>query len=545
MSTISTRLCDRRRFLSQAGGAAAAIATGGAIGSETPLATVHAAEVGPLNGAQRDNKAYLVRQQAALFQKNQPRAPHVANTDETLPGYIAFFTKSLPHDANGEVDPFAYAALMRAMTTGDPADFAAIPMGGGARLANPQAAFAFDFIGGDSHAFAARTPPSFGSAETAGEMTELYWHALTRDVPFIEFGSNGAIAAACASLSGLSDFRGPKAGGAVTPATVFRGPTAGDLTGPYISQFLYRDVPSGPYVQQQRVREALPGADYLTSYGSWLAVQNGGSAGTQLYNGTTRRYVANARDLAEYVHRDYTYQAFLNAALMLLSGGPAALADTNPYKASGNQGGFTTFGPAQILDCVATIANLALHATWFHKWSVHRRLRPEEYGGRVHNKIVAGAAYPIHSDLFSSGVLDAVLAATGTYLLPIAYVEGCPTHPAYPAGHAAMAGAAATLLKAFFKETNTMASPVEASADGSALVPCSGTLTVRGELDKLASNISIGRDVAGVHWRTDGAEGMNLGEQVAIRYLMDLRRSFNEPFDGFSFTMFDGTTKTI
>jgi membrane-associated phospholipid phosphatase len=37
-----------------------------------------------------------------------------------------------------------------------------------------------------------------------------------------------------------------------------------------------------------------------------------------------------------------------------------------------------------------------------------------------------------------------------TCLLPVAYAEGCPTHPSYPAAHAATAGACATVLKAFF-----------------------------------------------------------------------------------------------
>ena len=72
-----------------------------------------------------------------------------------------------------------------------------------------------------------------------------------------------------------------------------------------------------------------------------------------------------------------------------------------------------------------------------------------------------------------------------------------------------------------------------------------GSLTVGDELNKLASNIAIGRDAAGVHWRSDGIEGLNLGEAVAIHLLQDLRRCYNENFTGFSFTRFDGTTMTI
>ena len=116
-----------------------------------------------------------------------------------------------------------------------------------------------------------------------------------------------------------------------------------------------------------------------------------------------------------------------------------------------------------------------------------------------------------------------------------------PTHPAYPAGHAVFAGAGATILKAFFNEAFVIPSPVVASPDGSALVPYSGTLTVGNELNKLASNIAVGRDASGVHWRTDGLEGMHLGEAAAIALLQDVRHNYNEPFGGFAFTKFDGT----
>ena len=40
----------------------------------------------------------------------------------------------------------------------------------------------------------------------------------------------------------------------------------------------------------------------------------------------------------------------------------------------------------------------------------------------------------------------------GTYLLPMEFAEGSPIHPSYGAGHATVAGACATVLKAFFPE---------------------------------------------------------------------------------------------
>ncbi len=148
----------------------------------------------------------------------------------------------------------------------------------------------------------------------------------------------------------------------------------------------------------------------------------------------------------------------------------------------------------------------------------------------------------IHGNRQRSLALDEVFDRYGTYLLPMAFPEGCPTHPAYPAGHAAISGACVTALKAFFDESFVIPNPVIATADGFSLGPYDGAqLKVGDELDKLAYNISLGRDTAGIHWRSDCVEGMRLGEAVSISILTDIKNSFNEIFPGFSLTKFDGT----
>jgi hypothetical protein len=68
--------------------------------------------------------------------------------------------------------------------------------------------------------------------------------ALCRDVPFTAFATDDLVAEASAELSGLSDFRGPKRDRRVTADTLFRGATRGDLRGPFLSQFLLRDIPT-------------------------------------------------------------------------------------------------------------------------------------------------------------------------------------------------------------------------------------------------------------------------------------------------------------
>src|SRR5438105_6658339 len=135
---------------------------------------------------------------------------------------------------------------------------------------------------------------------------------------------------------------------------------------------------------------------------------------------------------------------------------------------------------------------------------------------------------------------------TETNLLPMAFSEGCPLHPAYGAGHATVAGACVTILKAWFDESHLIPNPVQATPDGLSLVPYTGpALTVGGELNKLASNVAIGRNLAGVHWRSDATESLKLGEAVAISILRDQRNTYNESFNGFTFTKFDGTRVTI
>jgi len=72
-----------------------------------------------------------------------------------------------------------------------------------------------------------------------------------------------------------------------------------------------------------------------------------------------------------------------------------------------------------------------------------------------------------------------------------------------------------------------------------------GQMTVGGELNKIASNVANGRNIAGVHWRSDATESLQLGEQIAIGILKDQKACYNEIFGGFSLTKFDGTTVTV
>jgi hypothetical protein len=80
--------------------------------------------------------------------------------------------------------------------------------------------------------------------------------------------------------------------------------------------------------------------------------------------------------------------------------------------------------------------------------------------------------------------------------------------------------------------------------EGTKLTNYNSTLKVGDELNKLASNIGIGRNMAGVHYRSDYSESIIIGEKIAISILNDHRRTYNEDYS-FSFTKFDGTPITI
>ena len=92
---------------------------------------------------QRQQRAHQLGHAAALFDMQRPPAIAATNADERMAGYIASFSKTLPHNSLGEVDPKAYTAYLRALGSGNASDFEAIPMGATGKLANPQSAYAF------------------------------------------------------------------------------------------------------------------------------------------------------------------------------------------------------------------------------------------------------------------------------------------------------------------------------------------------------------------------------------------------------------------
>jgi hypothetical protein len=538
---------SRRKFLkrsSEAGVAIAATSVGLSTTLSKPSNYSAAGEVGPSEAGRRAEQSFEIRCDSARADTRRKNPAPTTNGDEELyADRRANFAKTLPHNELGEVEPSAYADWVSILTRGDPGQFERIPRDplAVARLNDPQATYAFDLVGIDSHATHLPPPPAFASRAMAVEMAELYWQALTADVPFQKYEMSPLIPAALSDLSAFSHPLGSSVGAKITAGTLFRGETAGDLIGPYISQFLWLEIPYGIKTIDQRYR--LPGRSqyFLTEFAEWLACQRGAEPAVRLQFDSNPRYICSNRELAEYVHQDFSFQTYLNAALIMFRFGSEALSPTNPYRGSQTQFGDITFGNKNILSLIAQASLLGQKGAYYYKWLVHRRLRPECFAGRIDVHLSGRKSYDIDSAILDCDAVARVKAAHGTWLLPTAFPEGCPTHPSYPAAHATNAGACATILKAFFNEDYTVPNPVEATVDGSDLAPWKGqSLTLGNEINKLANNIALGRDAAGVHYRSDSINGLFVGEEQALGLLCDYSRTYNERFDGFVLSTFSG-----
>jgi hypothetical protein len=540
----------------------------------------------------RRNDAFNNRVEAATIARDRPNVMHMNNNEENDYPNIANFSKGLLHDDNtGEVDSAAYTtyetALQNAINTRSSAPIETIQLGipvqnGGRKLVNPSAGLSFDLEGPDSHHLTNPKAPRIDHLHGAAEIAEVYWMSLLRDINFVDYDEKDIVKEAVNALNDkFSEYpHWPKINEKITVKSIFRGNFKGDLVGPYVSQFMLRGnvdkvlnrkendgyIKYGTCSIDQRHIVAIKGLDFITDYNEWLQIQNGldkninplTNENVHNYYDQTPRFIRNARDLATYVHFDALYQAYLTACIYLQRSG-AEFADGIPFKNSNIQEGFGTFGGPHILSLVTEVATRALKAVWLQKWFVHRRLRPEAFAGLIHAHKSGRRDYTgkIHESILNSPVLQKIFERNeklnkendrgdkqGTYLLPLAFTEGSPMHPSYGAGHATVAGACVTILKAWFKDNLMTGTILEANHDGTELKEYKGNdtdqITIHGELNKLAANVAIGRNMAGVHYRSDYVESAKLGEEIAIGILEEQKINYSEE-PTYHFEKFDGT----
>jgi hypothetical protein len=583
---------SRRSFLQKAGGLTMVI-LGSAIVPLEPLlggkeSRAEASVIGYDSGTRAAASFDYREDQAENENINIGQLPD--NGDSTnFTDFSGNFSKALIHDCLGVPDQQSWLSMKTALTSGQFTDFQNIMVGNphhpfptdpqwpNSHLNGPEASLAFDLEGLDSHATKIPPAPSVASAQTADEQVEHYWAALLRDVAFTDYGASTLAQQAAHDLNGLTyinsaaniEYPHP-----VTTANLFRGqivPGDGNVQGPYLSQFLVQPFMIGQLPVTQKYLTFPAGIDYLTKpgfdQGGYQFVENGGQTPMPTTN-PTPNYIRDGRDLASIPHNDPNYQEYYFAYLILSQIGPPSNpgAPPNPgvpYIGSTTQKPFGTFGAVDITATLAEVTSRAIKAAWFHKWIVNLRLRPEEYGALVQARLVPltciapQASRALHPDVLNDPVLNLIFNKYGSYLLPQAYPEGCPTHPCYPTGHGTVAGACATVLKFFFDGSQQIRPLLQAAGsdikvptnDGSSLTTYdatdAGALTINGELVKLCFNVSFGHGIhAGIHFRSSTYYSILLGEQIALSVLQDRANSYFEPFT-ISITKFDGSTATI
>jgi len=396
------------------------------------------------------------------------------------------------------------------------------------------------------------------------EFLEVYAATYYNDTPLVSLDDGPSdIGSAFADdrqalLSGLEDagVDGPIGDWIQSPTDApdeaFRDAFYGCRTGPYMTQHLAHEVDLyGPQSTYDPTIAPITGDPYGATFDEFETIRGGGTPGVEPplsgYDvsdsdfgpelADEERWAHTGKDLATYVRQDPTYIHYLNAAVQLLGWG-APIDDSMPYAPSDNDlVPYIDGGAVSILDHVGRVCRDALLAGWHQKWRVHRRTRPESYAEKaVLGRNEAESNGPPESAPPMSNLLDFLAQDSETMghvtengfgdgLLPMAFPEGGPAHPAYPSGHSVIAGASATALKTFMENVSYDELDVDprVNTDGtdSGFEPVTDDIDVHGEINKYASNVGMGRIFAGVHYRTDHVYGMLLGEQIAVATLYD------------------------
>lgn len=431
---------------------------------------------------------------------------------------------------------------------------------------------------------------SLSSKYSAAEMVEVYAMALLRSLDFDDYDTAmGDIEIAIDALNEFgTDFRGPKEkqpdnSYKVTRKTLFRGNSPESLRGDYVSKFFYplkrpplfasgcapgtadlsnAQIFFNDFAQFYLVPPPNRRRAFGVTFEDYVAIQNGVIPLPDRYHtGDFTKPPTIIRDgltLGSAVHTDGLYQEYIWAADILTAGDyprtPVSIYTKAPAGSSAlnakNEGDGPTLGPPDAAGLVGAVAIEAARLAWSVKYLVARRARPEVFGALIHKRLTGGSANDygnIDNRLLAAGtkvrrLLNRIRTQNGqfiryapstgspnTYLLSQLFPEASPAHPAWTSGHATIAGACVTVIKAIFDDT----APLRQQRNITPPPPFTdekGIVTVGGELDKLASNVALGRNFGGVHYRSDGEHGILLGEELAIRFLQDNLRIYREKF---------------
>ena len=379
------------------------------------------------------------------------------------------------------------------------------------------------------------------------EMLEVYAMALARDVPFEQWQTDPLIARLYSSLNAFYS-RHRLVG--IEPPTLnalFRGSAPDVEKGHYISQCLLQDLQHGAMPLKQEFR---PEMDMKQDAISYIEMIHG--LRTNPLPPIKCQKLHNLRVLASAVHHDPVYIFYFNAAVMLAQKMGFTNRGTDTYS------NFLTGGMPDLLTSLAIVARNALRAAWVAKWHM-MKIRPEEMAARfeshVENDDVHLFPQTLETEFQNNDILLLSRQKFKSLLLTQMYPEGAPTHPSYPAGHATVAGACVTIIKCYIRTHNSNGKirwvdsfGIPQSCTRNALVEgIDNQETVTGELNKLAYNVSLGRNAAGVHFQSDCEGGLRMGEAVAVNYIRSMKENYTTKVAPmtFDFEDFNGHYHTI
>jgi|TARA_B110000259_G_scaffold160983_1_gene184804 hypothetical protein len=481
--------------------------------------------------------------------------------------YPYMFSKTLEHDTTtgfplkDDVDK-----IIEALNEGTEESLDAIPQSASStrRLEGVLSCSSFNLMGTDSVVYAPTNFFHVDTEEGSFEMAEVYARSLLRDVNFKNYSNNDSSAIMTDLNTYTLKTSAPVDNGNITAKTLFRGTGQDETIGPYISQYLLCPFNYGNMPIEQKFTPENDQPQTLTK-AEWLNIQNGSVSGSIVK--TNPEYIWNGRVLGSKVHNDPLFQFYYNAALISIQNGIKPETFHHPKTSA-----WTSGGSPNLFASVAHVCQGALRCAWNAKYNLGMKIRPEVYAARLALQEEIGfdsskvPGLDSMASLMTQGIKTKIKAKSiskggpGKLYLLLQFPEGSPTHPSWCAGHAAVAGAATTVLKAMLNchepdGVTRKAWPIQAkeARDQSVLQNYTeddaSQMTIIGELNKLGSNVTLGRDFAGVHYRCDGDCGIKLGEDYAITYLIDVAKEYHESqngqFKGWLLEKYDGSRVKI
>lgn len=573
---------DRRSYLQGVAATGTLSALGLGAGTGTAAAADHQPEYSKRRRRELAQEHRRTAMRDLVSPYNSPLSriePESQDPIEVDGEYIDVFSKGMP--GVGSVDAQFYDEKIVAPITDPNVSFEDFyepetseygPYTTSRQFVSPHVAVHFPNDGMDSWMATMPKPPAYDSPRTAAELIDCYWMSQLRDVDFADITNDDRYAGGSRSYENDA----ARIRSAVSEdlpwfdeSTPFRGSFPGSKQGPYLSQFYTHPADLGNLRIEPTIRPFSD--DYLTGGPAkpglgrdFREVQTGHLAGSAEPGGVPKNtvndreqvWISNGRELASLVRDEISVQHYVMAAAQLFGWG-ASFDDGLPFTDHNGILPYARYGGGGTIDALTRAAHNAIAAAWYYKWAVHRRLRPETYGAhisdlgnshrwrdRIPNLILdSDAVAEVHANedyhYYPSG---RARSKAKPKLLPQAYPEGSPQHPAYPSGHSVLAGAAVTVLKTIFKDEPL--ADLFSSDDGptfrrpprgneSEPQPYNGDdagdLTVHSELNKLADNVGVARIWAGVHYWSDHTYGAKLGEQMAVATMLDI---FKEEYGG-------------